>query len=250
MIRRTFDPAFLNEVCNHPEVHPWLGHEGVIDVGPVLLNADNYALVTEGGGFILMWHEAGIYEVHSQFLPDVRGKAIEAMRQGFDYMFTRTDAHTIYSQIPDNNPAAQAMAKHARFRPLFRREDTPRGPTQYVGLTIDEWAQGNEALETDGEWFHSEIEKAVKAVNPDLQDHPHDPSHDRAVGAAVRMVKRGQVQKGMALYNRWARLAGQTPATVHSTAPVVIDVSEPSAGLICVIGLEGENMEILLCRSE
>lgn len=248
MIRRTLDPTFLNGVCNHPDVHPWLGHEGPIDLGPALLNPDNYALVCEGGGFVLMQHEPGVYEVHSQFLPEAKGQAIEAMRHGFDYMFTRTDAHTIFSQVPDNNKAAQAMAKHAKFRPLFRRERGPLGPSQIVALTIDEWAQGNASLEVDGEWFHSEIEKAVKAVRPDLPDHPEDKSHDRAVGAAVRMVRRGNVNKGIALYNRWARLAGQTPATVISTTPVVIDVSEPAVGLSCVIGLEGEDMEILLCR--
>ncbi len=243
---RTFDATFLNSVCNHPEVRPWLSGEGVIDVAAALLNADNVALVNEGGGFILMQHEPGIYEAHSQFLPDKRSGTRQAMLDTFDFMFTRTDCERITTQIPDNNRGAQALCMAGKFRTMFRREDTPRGPTAYVGLTLEEWAQDTPGLEQDGAWFHDNIEAAVKRVLPDQPDHPHDPAHDRAVGATVRMCRAGNVQKGIDFYNRWARFAGYTPATVISAVPPVIDVSE--VGLNCVIGLRDNEMEILLCQ--
>jgi len=239
---RTLDSTFLNMVCNHPQVHPWLGVEGTIDVSGVVGNPANFALVNDGGGFILGCHEPGIYEVHSQFLPSHRRETVKAMREGFDYMFTRTDCHTVLTQVPDNNPAAAALAKFAHFRPMFRREDTPRGPTAYMGLYIDDWAQDNAALEAEGEWFHDNLNEAKKAQGSELPAHPHDPAHERAVGASVRLVKAGNAAKGVALYNRWARLAGYAPITLLSETPVLIDVVD------AVVEWTGQDMEIVLCR--
>lgn len=240
-IRRTFDPAFLNEVINHPAVRPYMAPgDEPIDLTPVVSNPANFALVTEGGGFVLHCHEPGIYEVHSQFLPDHRGgHAAKAMRAGFDYMFTRTDATRIITQVPDNNDAAKGFAKLAKFRPMFRREEGLLGPTEYMGLGIEEWAQDTLALEADGERFHSTLEKAKKRAGSDLVAHGHDPAHERAVGAAVRMIEAGNAQKGVAFYNRWARFAGYAPITLISTQPTVIDV---------VDAVVNDEMEILLCR--
>ena len=239
---RTFDPSFFNEVANHPDVRPWLGGEGELDLSVAIRNPINFTLQGEGGGFVLMRHEPGIYEAHSLFLPGSRGQTVRTMRAGFDYMFTRTDCGQIVTQIPDNNPAAAALAKLARFRPMFRREDTPRGPTAYVGLTIDEWAQDTAALEEDGAWFHDGVEAAKIAQEADLPDHPHDPAHERAVGAAVRMVKAGNLEKAVIFYNRWARLAGYPLMALISEHPPVFDVGDAIATLI-----DGK-MEILLCQ--
>lgn len=240
MIRRTFDPSLLNQVINHPQVRPWMAPgDGPLDVTAVVSNPANFALVTEGGGFILHNQGQGIYEVHSQFLPEHRTNTREAMRAGFDYMFTRTDCERVVTQVPDNNRAAQCLAKAARFRPMFRREQGLLGPTEYMGLSIDEWAQDNRSLEADGEWFHDQLEQAKKAHGSALPVHDHDPAHERAVGAAVRMVRAGNAAKGVNFYNRWARFAGYAQITLISTQPVVIDV---------VDAVVGNDMEILLCR--
>lgn len=223
-----------------------MGGEGELDVAVPLANADNFALVIDGGGFIFIRHEPGIYEGHSQFLPEARRYTRKAMWAAFDYMFTRTDCERIQTQVPDNNLPAQALGKIAGFREMFRREDTPRGPTSFMSLTAEEWAQGNEDLETDGAWFHDQIHAAVKAARPDLPEHPEDKAHDRAVGAAVRMIRAGNVEKGVNFYNRWARFAGYTPVLLVSQNPIVIDASEP--GLSCVIGMKDREMEILVCR--
>lgn len=241
-MRRTFDPAFLNRVCNHPEVHPWLGKDGEIDVTATLLDIDNFALVTDGGGFILMQHEPGIYEGHSQFLPEGRRGTVRAVLAMLDYMFVRTDCHTILTQVPDNNLAAQALARKGPWREFFRREDTPRGPTSFMGVTIDEWAQWNPELETDGHWFHDSLEAAKKEKGSSLPDHPHDPAHERAVGASVRMIRAGNIDKGIGLYNRWANFAGYAPISLLSETPLVIDVMD------AVVSLDGNDLEVILCR--
>lgn len=242
MINRTMDAAFLNEVCNHPEVHPWLGHEGVIDVTPAVSNPANFALVTEGGGFIVIQHEPGVYEVHSQFLPEARDSTVQAMRDGMDYVFTRTDCHTLLTQVPDNNKAALHLAKCGGFKKLFWRELTPRGPTAFMALRIDEWIQGNAELEADGEWFHDKLEAAKEAFGSQLPIHPHDPAHERAVGASVRMMKAGNYAKAVVSYNRWAGFAGYAPIALISQVPPLIDVGD------AVIEIKDRDMEVVLCR--
>ncbi len=239
---RTMDAAFLNSVANHPEVHPWLGAAGEIDLSPFVSDPKHFALVNDGGGFLLINHEPGVYEVHSQFLPSHRRETIKAMRDGFDYMFVNTDCHTVLTQVPDSNPAAAALAKHAHFRHAFRREDTPRGPTSYMALTLDQWVQGNASLEADGEWFHDRLKAAKEAQGSTLPEHAHDASHERAVGATIRMVKAGNCHKGVEHYNRWARFTGYAPITLLGDTPPLIDVVD------AVVELNGQEMEIVLCR--
>lgn len=237
MIHRTFDASAINEVANHPEVHCWLGVTEAVDLTPQVFDTANYTLMTEGGGFILIGRGDGVYEVHSQFKPEARRNSIKAMRAGFDYMFTRTDCQRILTQVPDNNPGAQALARFAKFRSMFRRAHTPRGPTSFMGLSLDEWIQDTVDLETDGHWFHEQLE-AVKTT----ELHPDDPAHERAVGAAVRMILRGNAAKGVATYNRWALFAGYAPIALLNDTPAVIDVVD------AVVEVRDDKMEILLCR--
>lgn len=244
MIRRTFDPTLLNEVVNHPDVLPWTGSKVPLDLSGAITNPLNFTLVTEGGGFLLVCQEPAIYEVHSLFVPEARRATIRAMKAGFDYMFTRTDCERVITQVPDNNRAAQALAKLARFRSMFRREDTPRGPTAYVGLTVEDWAQDNACLEVEGRWFHETTSAALKHL--DLPAHPDDVSHDRVVGASVRMIRAGNIRKGVNFYNRWARFAGYTPIRIMSEQPVVLDMSEREVSY--VVEIKDGEMETLICR--
>jgi hypothetical protein len=245
LIRRTFDPALLNSVINHPEVRPFMAPgDEPIDVTPMVTNPANVALVMEGGGFVLECQEPGIYQVHSQFLPDHRRHTRRAMQAGFDYMFTRTDCERIVTQVPDNNPAAAALAAKAGFRPMFRMEHAPLGPTSYMGLTAEEWAQGNSDLETDSAWFHERCEAALVGLNH--PEHPEDRAHDRAVGAAVRMVRAGNTIKGVNFYNRWARFAGYTPIRLVSLQPPTLDMSED--GLPFIAEIKDGEMEMLQCQ--
>lgn len=247
VLRRTFDPALFNEVANHPDVRPWLAlGEHALDLSPLIANPANFALATNGGGFVLICHEPGLYEVHSMFLPADRRCTREAMKAGLDYMFTRTDCETIQTQVPDTNRAAACLAKAAGFRPMFRREEGYLGPTQYMAIDVADWVQSNAALEADGAWFHAKCEAAFRTVRPDLPDHPADVAHDRAVGATVRMIRAGNLIKGVKFYNRWARLAGYTPARLLSVNPPVLDMSEQ--GLTFIAEVRDGDMEILLCQ--
>jgi hypothetical protein len=242
MIRRTFDPAFLTDVVNHPEVRPWLAGEGPLDISERVLDADNFVLVSEFGGFILVRHEPGIYEVHSQFLPGNGTHPIKAMRAAQEWMFTRTDCQAIVSRVPKENKAAKGFAITGGLRPIFERDDALLGPCEYVELTLMDWAMRTFALEAHGERFHAFLEQAKAAEGSELPKHPHDPAHERAVGAALLMIERGQPAKGAAFYNRWARLAGYAEIELLSEAPVVVDAVD------AVVGIGDTGMEMLLCR--
>jgi hypothetical protein len=203
MIHRTLDPAPFNAVCNHPEVRPWLGEEGLIDVSAWVMNPNNYALFAQGGGFILVAGPAASFEVHTQFTPEGRQHSLAAMKAGLDYMFTRTGCLQITTFLPDNNPAARGLASKGGFSDWFRRTHPTMGEGAQARIDIDQWIAGTPELEADGELLHRVMEAAVKA------DHPEDKVHDRYVGACLRMASRGQPRKAEALYNRWAA----TPVT-------------------------------------
>ena len=134
-LTRTMDAAFLNEVANHPEVRLWLGGEGVLDLTPLVAHPANVALVTEYGGWLCIKLDDGLYEAHSMFLPEGRSASLVSdMQAGFRYLFTRTDCLEVCTKVPAGNLAAKGLARAARFRETFTREDgRPHfpGPVSY-----------------------------------------------------------------------------------------------------------------------
>lgn len=241
-MRRTLHAANLNAVCNHPDVRPWLGGEGKIDLTEAVSNPLNITLEIDGGGFLLINRGGGTYDVHSQFVPASRRHTLGAMRFGIEYMFTRTDCLQLVTQLPDSNAAALALGVKAGFREWFRREDTLLGPSAFGVITIDEWITRNAALEAHGQRFHDLLEQAKSAIGSTLPIHAHDPVHERYVGAALLMAERGNAAKGVAIYNRWAVTAGYAQIAVLTQAPLVIDVVD------AVVGLD-DGLTVLHCRN-
>jgi hypothetical protein len=245
MIERTFDAEFFNDICNRPEVRPGLGGTGRVDLTAVIAEPRNIALRTRHGGFILLPAGAGFYSVHTQFAAEGRGAhAIAAMRAGLEFMFTRTDAMRIFSQCPDNNPGAMGLAVKGGAKRWFRKEHDPVfGPSTVVSWDLFDWATGNRELEPEGQQFHDCLEAAKAGAGSALPAHDDDPAHDRVVGAASLMCKRGQAKKGVLLYNLWAAAAGYAPIRLVADDPPVIDVVDAIVGLTAA----GE-MEVVQCR--
>jgi hypothetical protein len=252
MLKRTLEAAHLNAVANHPEVRPWIGGEGALDLGPIIANPVNVALIHPHGGWVFARHEPGIYEVHTLCRAAGRGKGqLIAWREAARWMFTRTDAREIVTRIPDDNAGAGAAAALCGFKQRFRREKAFMSvvagrlvDVSYQALTIDDWAgRDPQALEA-GEAFHERIAAArrARAGGSALTDHPEDLAHDRAAGAACLMIGVGNARKGVWAYNRWAALAGYAPIAVLTDQPLVIDLG---AGVIA--GVTNGEMEILSC---
>lgn len=239
MIRRTLDPVFLNTVANHPEVFPWIGSpDDSVDLTGAVQNPANITLEAEGGGWLLLRLEPGVYELHTLFLPEGRGKSyfIQA-REALRYVFVNTDATEILTKCPDSNQAAGMAAGVVGFKEKFRREGVwlDGAGVSYRALTIEDWRERDVECLNAGRWFHAKLDALI-------EHHPHDEdvAHNRAVGASVLMARVGAVSKAVAFYNRWARFAGYQEAVQLGLN--MVDFAE------AVIEIKGQDMAVLLQR--
>lgn len=99
MITETVDAAIVNAVANSPDVRPYIGGVGYLDVTPVLENPLNVALWGDHGGWLYAWSAPGVYEVHTLVLPSGRGAwARKAAKQSLAMMADR-DATMIWTRI-------------------------------------------------------------------------------------------------------------------------------------------------------
>lgn len=248
-MKRTMDAAFLNSVANHPDVHPHLAWQGEIDLSGLVQNPNNFAFQFDGGGFVAIKLEHGVYECHSMFVPDGRGQAVtEAMSESLRYMFTRTDCLEIVTKCPDANRAAFGAARSMGFVKSFRLEqgwplpDGTLGGMDCMRLTLAKWTEKDDTVEVAGNWFHERLEELTAEIGKTIPKHFEEPAHNRAVGAAVLMFQAGNTVKAQASYNLWARFAGYPVIRVLSLNPVVIDMDQ------VVVGIADGDMEVLQCR--
>lgn len=225
----------INAVVNHPEVRPWVA-EGVapIDLSPQVANPRNILLMGEHGGVMFLHVTDGVYESHTQVLPEARGEWTRALTDACArYMFTRTDAYEITTRVPAGHIAAAAAARctgmrHEFTRPggmLFKGE---RVDAHIYSGRIQDWVARTEELEATGEWLHRRMHEEAQRIGIDVPKHEDDANHNRYVGAAVEMAFGGQYLKAILTYNRWVSLARQTRdgvlqhVSLVSRAPPVI----------------------------
>lgn len=231
---RTLDGRFLTEVANHPEVRPHLKGSGELDLMTLISDPANIALQFEGGGWFLQNMGGCVYEVHSMFLPEVRGAKVKKnLVEALRYVFIETDCVKIVTRLPKGNVAARALAKITGFRPWFVSGD------EFVQLSIEDWIHSSYECAEAGQQFHHRLEAIKESHGSTLDIHEDDAAHDRAVGAAYLMSNCGNAAKGVWHYNQWARLAGYAPAQILSLAPLMIDMGD---------AILGRDMEVFLCR--
>lgn len=247
-LRRTMDATALNIVANHPEVRPWLGGEGVLDLSGLLSNPQNVGFVSEHGGFVAHGLDLGLYEAHSLFLPEGRGEeSRRAMQEACQYMFTATDCTELVTKVPGDNPAAAGLARMGGFEKRFTRyqgwkTDTGLCDLDFYGLSVARWILKQSVTVNAGVWFHERLTAAKEAAGSSLPVHDEDPVHDAFAGAAVLMCRAGNAVKAVATYNRWAVVAGYQTIALLSLAPIVLDVRD------AVIEMREQDLEVLLCR--
>lgn len=242
MIARTMDVEFLNRLANDPMIRSSLGGEGVLDVAVLVDNPNNIAVRHGNGAWMFHKLMPGMYEVHTMFTVNDRGKDFfQAATETLRYMFTTTDAVEILTKCPDDNKPARYASTHIGFRERFRRENawSEGVGISYRALTIDDWfIKDDECLER-GRQFHDEIEVAkVLAGKPDTV-HGEDEAHDRAAGATCLMVLANNTEKAMAFYSRWAIFAGY--ATIEAVSRSVINIRD------AIVEVRDGKMEVLKC---
>lgn len=87
LLTRSMDAGAVNRVANDPEVRPFVGGEGELDLTAVVRNPLNVVLWSQFGGFIWAWSAPQTFEVHTLILPEGRGKwATRAAREAMAVM--------------------------------------------------------------------------------------------------------------------------------------------------------------------
>jgi hypothetical protein len=230
MLKRTFDAAAVNTIVNHPAVRPTLGGAGYLDLTAVVHDTRNYALFGDHGGIVFARMQDAIYEAHTQVLPEGRGAWTLRMTQdALKMMFCGTEAIEILTQVPNGNRPAKILAQVIHGAYEFTNHvglevDGKPVATDVYSLTIQRWMKKAPRLIDRGRWFHSHLEGEYTRLDRDIPTHDDDDDHDRYVGVAVEAILAGWPEKGVALYNRWAALAGYAKINIVSLDPLVLDI--------------------------
>lgn len=246
MVTRTLDGTIFTQVANHETVRPLMGGSGYLNLMPAVADPNNYSfMVDENGGFIVMPLYEGVYEVHTVYKNNGSAlKMVREMKRCRDYMFTETLAEALLTKVADDNAGAIWLAEQCGFQEVFWREAawSPLVGLSYRKLDLDRWTNICSTLEGQGRAFHEILERAKLQAGSEVPVHVDDAVHDRAVGAAVAMIKAGNVIKGVNTYNRWAVFAGYAPVSIISLQPVVVDIMD------AVMGLNNGDVEVIQCR--
>lgn len=252
IISRHFNADTLNRVVNHPEVHPWVRgkFKGTLDLTPVLKDSGRHiCLMGEHGGCLFTMHQPGLYEVHTQVLPEGRGKwTLRMVNEALRWMFTRTDAIELFTRVPKGNVGALALVKAIRGTFEFTRpngwwiEDHAVDADIYT-LKYSDWARHAPALKEKGVWFHHRLEEEYRKLHVRKPQHADDLVHDQYVGCCVETIMGGQVHKAVIFYNRWASMAGYGEVRVVTVNPVVIDIQD------ALIMVRDNDMWVMTCQS-
>lgn len=110
IVARTFDAGFVNAVVNSPDVRPFVGPGGELDLSEAVAKPENWFLMGEHGGFLLAWSAPGVHEVHTFILKSGRGDwACDAALATIRFA-TENGATMLWTKIPADQPNVSAFA--------------------------------------------------------------------------------------------------------------------------------------------
>jgi hypothetical protein len=201
---------FFDQVANHPQVFEKIAPSGLERVSFAEAWDSCLGFEFDDGGFIMQCLGGGLYEAHTLFLPgckDTRSKGMQVLH----YMFCAGDCREIVTRIPCDLTTARGFATSLGFVLRGRRAEVfPRAKgsvdVEWLGMTIGEFIAVDPHLPKIGEGFHKRLHDEGIGTN-----HADDEWHDRYVGYAISCGTLGQRDKGVEIYNRWARYAGFLP---------------------------------------
>lgn len=216
-IGRERHAARINKVVNDPSIFDWVrgNHKGALDLAPVIANPNNILLMGQHGGILFVQLQPGLYEAHTQVMPEGRGKWTVAMTQAaLHWMFTRSDCFEVMSRCPQGNLGARALIKRvngqlAFINPLgWVRDDKPI-PADVYSWTIQHWVTTAPGLEERGQWLQNTVSDAYRKFSKGVLPYIDDTLFNRYAGMAAEMFLNKHGPKAVLLYNRWAKMAGR-----------------------------------------
>lgn len=229
-LHREKDATRINEILNHPKIRPWVADakEGVIDIQSQLDNGRNILLMGEHGGILFLNVLPGVYEAHTQVLPEHRGAWTDNLTHSAIYwMFTKTDCYELITRVPKPHIPARAAAVRSGGKYEFTRHDGcifrgKQTPVDIFTIRIQDWCISGSFLEKAGQWFHDRLN--AEAARNGINENPHedDANHNFVVGAVFGMIIGGQLNKAINIYNRWALISRHAAIALSSINPPVI----------------------------
>lgn len=212
-LKRSFDHDFLNYIINHPEVKEGCKSDGNIDLSEKVKNKNNIFLANEHGGMLLLWLGDGMYSLHTQFLEAGRGKlAYQFTRDAARYMFIKTPCTKIITfAYPDNKRSVSICRSFMKYEGF-------NGEYRYYSLSYEDWVKTDVICKNEGDEFHDLVK--------DTANHDDDDDHDYQVGAAILMVKSGNIEKAEILYNRWAIMSGYEQIETLTMNPLIAQIGD------------------------
>lgn len=137
MIIQATDAAVHNAIANHPEVKPTISYTPeYADFTPLFEHPDQYVLLHDGEGAaaIFEWSAPGVWQGHSMYLPERRGKeGVESGKAMISWMFDH-GATMIWGQTPLDNRPAQMFNRLLGFKPCGEGVHFAAGPVRYFKL--------------------------------------------------------------------------------------------------------------------
>ncbi len=257
LVLRSFDPAEINAILNDPAVFKYAAAQGFqkLDVTPLIADERNVLLMADGGGVLCIWCDQNTYEVHTNFLKPDRAKQSQSgpyirnvCLAAYRWMFTRTDCMTLLTRIPHHNRAALIFSPLVGWVPEFERKavwpaiDGEMVDMSFCSLRYDDWVRKTPDLMRIGRAFHARLSDEFRRHGALEEQHADEDCHDLHVGACAEMISGGQIDKAVALYNRWARFAGFGEMAIVARNPAVIDIGN------ALLQIVGETFKVILVR--
>lgn len=104
MIRRETDADLINAIANHPDVLPYfdLSQSGALDFSECLTRPEDYVILSNGidAVGIFEWSAPGVWQGHTMFHPDCRGKRAIAAGKAICAAMFEHGADMLWGQTP------------------------------------------------------------------------------------------------------------------------------------------------------
>jgi hypothetical protein len=128
----TRDPELVNRFANHPDIRPFVGGTGELDLTSAVCDP-NVFLFGEHGGFCLSWSAPGTYEIHTMIVPEGRGAwAIEFAKEAKAYMVS-IGAHHLWTRIHPDHRHTQIFTRKTGLKPCGTNTlDVGNGPVEWL----------------------------------------------------------------------------------------------------------------------
>jgi hypothetical protein len=117
VVARCNDADRVNALANAPEIRPFIGGEGELDLSDAVDNPLNLFLLGEHGGFALIWSAPGAYEVHTFVRLSGRGAWARQAARDTIRLAAKHGADRLWTRIVPEQANVVAFAREMGMRP-------------------------------------------------------------------------------------------------------------------------------------